>query len=132
MSIMMNRILGAAALGALLGAGCMQGAVQAHFHLPVTAHWGQSVLAPGDYKIKIMDLSAGPNQVVIEGQGKTIYQMVKMTDLDPLAHKSSLQLVERNGQYFVQSYRSGDVGKIFSFSVPKGTSTVTAAVESGK
>jgi hypothetical protein len=123
--------MGAAALAALLGANCMQGAVQAHFHLPMTAHWGQAVLAPGDYKVKIMDLNSGPNQIVIQGEGKTFFARVDNADPEAVSNGNSLQLVKRDGQYFVKEYRSGYVGKAFSFHVPKGVSTAMESIESG-
>jgi hypothetical protein len=129
MNILMNRLLGSAALVALLGAGCMQGAVQAQFHLPMRAHWGQAILAPGDYRVKILDLNSGPNQIVIEGQGKTVFQMVQNTDPNALSDKSSLQLVKRDGEYFVKAYKSGYVGKTFRFGVPKAAVGATETVE---
>ena len=131
MAISINRVLGAVALAALLGAGCMQGAVQAHFHLPVTAHWGQAVLAPGDYKVKIMDLNSGPNQIIIQGEGKTFFAMVQNADDEALSKSNSLQLVKRDGTYFIKQYHSGYVGKTFSFNVPKGAVGATESISIG-
>ncbi len=109
----------------------MQGAVQAHFHLPITAHWGQAVLAPGDYRVKILDLNDGPNQIVIQGEGKTFYAMVRNTGDESLSGASSLQLVKRDGAYFIKEYRSGYVGKTYSFSVPKSAEGATESIAIG-
>ncbi|MBV8812593.1 MAG: hypothetical protein JO033_28300 [Acidobacteriaceae bacterium] len=58
MSVSMGRIVKFAALAAFVGAGLMQGAEQATFHLPFTAHWGHAVLEPGDYKLSLPAPSA--------------------------------------------------------------------------
>ncbi len=52
-NLSVNRIFNIAVLTAFAGAGLMQAAEQAAFHLPVTAHWGQVVLQPGDYKMSL-------------------------------------------------------------------------------
>jgi hypothetical protein len=120
MGVSLNRLFGALALAGLIGAGSMQASVQAQFHLPVAAHWGSAILKPGDYKILIRDLRFGPNQVVIQGEeGKAMYAMPLAIDPTSASGHSSLQLVERNGTYFVKQYRSASEGKTFTFRVPK-------------
>lgn len=103
----------------LVGACTSQAAVQAKFHLPITAHWGKAVLAPGDYNIRISDLTSGRNQVLIEGEGNIIYEMPVAVDPLSTDSASSLQLVQTDGNYFVREYRSGFAGKTFTFGTPK-------------
>jgi hypothetical protein len=114
-----DRIFGLVTLAGLTGACLTQGAVQAHFHLPVTAHWGNAVLAPGDYKIKVTDDISGRHPVLIEGQGITIHELPAVVDEGGPAGHSSLELVEVRGDYFIKEYKSSLAGKTFSFLVPK-------------
>jgi len=128
MNFSINRIFGFVALAGLAGACCSQAAVQASFHLPVSAHWGIATLAPGDYRIQVRDLTAGNKQVVIEGKGHTMYAMPVGVDRQDHLDKSSLQLVELNGDYFVRELRSETSGQTYTFQVPKQSHRV-ATVE---
>jgi hypothetical protein len=120
MTFPINRIFGFVMLAALAGACVSQAAVQARFHLPVTAQWGKTVLAPGDYKIVVLDdIASGRNQLVIEGEGKSLHELPVAVDLRPASSPSSLELIEVNGNYFVREYKSGFAGKTFTFGVPK-------------
>jgi hypothetical protein len=118
MSNLFGRIFGLVAVAGLMAAGS-QAAVQARFHLPVATHWGATLLAPGDYKIRILDQTSGRNQVVIEGFGHTTYEMPIAVDMQLTSSPSSLQLVEVGGSYFVKEYRSAFVGRTYTFGVPK-------------
>jgi hypothetical protein len=119
MNCSLHRVFGVMALAGLIGAGSMRASVQGSFHLPVMAHWGNKVLLPGDYQVSVMAPNAGPKQVVVRGEGNTVYATALAVDSEfPLTH-GSLQLVERNGAYFVKQYRSGVEGKIYTFGLPK-------------
>lgn len=114
-----TRILKIAALAGVIGVSCMQGAVQATFHLPVETHWGKDVLAPGDYRILVPDMLSGPHRVSIQGNGQTIYETVQAIDVDPQVSNPALKLIEHDGAYFVKEYRSGVAGATYSFGIPK-------------
>lgn len=115
-----NRILGAAMLAVLFGAATMQASVQATFHLPVTTHWGQATLAPGDYKILVQDGQSNLRNVMIQGQGRTVFALPLVADSNSSsAAHSHLELVERDGKYFIKEYCSQLEGKTYSFGVPK-------------
>lgn len=124
MSFSINRIFGLVLLAGLAGACVSQAAVQARFHLPMTAQWGKTILTPGDYKIRVLDdITSGRNQIVIEGEGKSLHELPVAIDLRSASSPSSLELVEVNGNYFVREYKSGIAGKTFTFGVPKQTAS---------
>lgn len=118
MKLSNNRILGLLALGMAVTATSQAG-MQAQFHLPVAAHWGQTLLAPGDYKLQMPEVASGFRQVLIEGEGRRVYAMPLATDSKAINGSSSLQLVQQDGNYYVREYRSDVVGKTYTFGVPK-------------
>ena len=65
------------ALAALAGTATMQGAT---FHLSTPAHWGQTVLAPGDYKVTLPAPSLGRVAFRVEGAGQSVYEFPASTD----------------------------------------------------
>jgi hypothetical protein len=128
MKLSINRILPLLAT-ALAVTATSQAALQAHFHLPVAAHWGPALLAPGDYNLAVLDSNSGPRNVVIRGEGRTAYAMsVIVEPLDSDTH-SSLRLVKQGKDYFVREYRSGTIGKTYTFPVPKARTSAKLALE---
>jgi hypothetical protein len=119
MNILVGRILNLAALAAFASTGLMQGAQQATFHLPVTAHWGRAVLEPGDYKMSLPAPYPGENQFLVRGARHSAFELPMLTDIKKPSRSSSLQLVKINGNYFVRQVSIGSTGKTFTFSVPK-------------
>jgi hypothetical protein len=119
-----SRILGLAALAVGLSlTATSASAQQATFHLPFVAHWGQTVLEPGDYKLSA---TAGWSAIhliqVFSQQGHSSSMLPQSIDL-PQGHldRSSLELVNVNGAYFVKRYKSALTGQVFTFPVPKAT-----------
>ncbi len=120
MNVLTNRMSVFAMLAGLLGASSSQAAVQAQFHLPVAAHWGSTLLAPGNYTIEVKGFEpGGSKQVGVQGAGPAAWRMPVATDTEAISNSSSLQLVEVDGEYFVREYRAGSVGKTFTFGLPK-------------
>jgi len=119
----MRHIFSFGLLAMTIAAGSVHAAVQAKFHLPVGARWGQMTLAPGDYKVLLPEGSLGVRQFTVKGDAKTGYvQPVVTDDNDGLVNESGgsyLQLVKVDGTFFIAKYRSGATGKMFSFAVPK-------------
>ncbi len=119
----MNRMLGFGLLAMTAAVGAAQAGEQARFHMPVEAHWGNVVLAPGDYKLSLPEASLGVPQFILKGTDRDKYIQPLVTDYDDGfrrdASHSYLQLVKVNGGYFVAKYRSGPTGKTFNFAVPK-------------
>ena len=119
----MNRMFSFGLLVATMATGAAHAAVQAKFHLPVGAHWGEVTLAPGDYQVSLPEPGLGVWHFTVKGDDKTGYIRPMATDYEEnLGHDSShnyLQLVKVNGTYYVAKYQSGVTGKMFSFAVPK-------------
>jgi hypothetical protein len=128
-----SRILGLAALAAGLGlTATPASAQQATFHLPFVAHWGTTVLEPGDYKLSASGEWSGIYMIQVFQQGHSSRILPQSIDL-PHGHldRSSLELVNVNGAYFVRRYQSALTGQVFTFSVPKAapeTEMASAAV----
>jgi hypothetical protein len=128
-----SRILGLAALAAGLGLTAIPAsAQQATFHLPFVAHWGTTVLEPGDYKLSAAGEWSGIYMIQVFQQGHSSRILPQSIDL-PHGHldRSSLELVNVNGAYFVRRYQSALTGQVFTFSVPKAapeTEMASAAV----
>jgi hypothetical protein len=118
----MKRIFSFGLMMMTIAVGAARAAVQAKFHLPFGARWGQMTLAPGDYKVLLPDRSLGSPQFVVKGDERTGYVQPIVTDnnngLMNDSSRSYLQFVKVNGTYFVAKYRSGATGQVFSFAVP--------------
>jgi hypothetical protein len=112
-------ILGLAAIAALATTGLMQGAEVGTFYLPTAAHWGQALLEAGYYKVYSPDASPDQLKLVVEGAGKTVYEMPVVTDVQRNWAANHLTLSEINGSYFIREFASGATGKTFTFAVPE-------------
>jgi len=119
----MNRILTLGLLAITAAVGAAQANVQATFHLPVGAHWGQTTLAPGDYKISIPDDYRATPRLILQGNGTTGYVQPQLIDPESdqpnVRENSYLKLEKVNGAFFVTEYRSGSIGETFHFLLPK-------------
>lgn len=119
-----NRILGLAALAVGLGLTAQRASAQeaATFHLPFAAHWGPIVLESGDYKLSAPSGQSGNHLIYISQPGHSRMVLAQSTETQPRHFdRSSLELVNVNGAYFVRRYRSAVNGQVFTFPVPKGT-----------
>ncbi len=101
----------------------------AQFHLTVGAYIGNTFLAPGDYNLSVRQANAGLKHVVVAGTGGTAYALPMPAEKDYSKGKSTLQLVELGGDYFVKEYRSQTTGKIYAFATPKTKNRVTRTLE---
>lgn len=119
MSVSITRLTKWAALAAIAGAGLMQAAEQATFHLPVAAHWGLSVLQPGDYRMSLPQPSLNERTLLVAGTGQTTRPLPLVTDTRERSKTSYLELWQIDGQYFVHELSVGPSGKSFTFVVPK-------------
>jgi hypothetical protein len=119
----MNRILSLSLAAMTIAAGAAHAAVQAKFHLPFEARWGQVTLTPGDYQVLLPEPSLGNRQFLVTGDDRSGYIQPIVTDSYESttrdASRGSLRLVKVNGAYFVSQYRSGASGKTFTFAIPK-------------
>jgi hypothetical protein len=118
MSVSIGRMINLGAL-AFISTALMQAAQQGTFHLPVTAHWGQVVLEPGDYRMAFPSPSAGQMEFLVQGPHKTVYELPLVTDVQNISSRSYFKLDAINGDYFIRELSFGPGGKIFTFSLPK-------------
>ena len=103
----------------LVSTGLMEGAEQAKFHLPVTAHWGQAVLLPGDYRILLPEPSLGQMNFRLVSASETLFELPLVTNEGSNPNASYLKLTAVDGTYFIREFSSAPSGKAFLFSVPK-------------
>ncbi len=127
----MKKIFPSMILAGLLGFSALQAeSVQARFHLPVAAHLGVASLAPGDYRISLIEEMSGSKHVLIEGKNGFAYGIPMPVEKDAPSGRSSLELVESQGNYFIKEYRSGYTGRVYAFAIPHNLrNTKTQVVE---
>ncbi len=117
-----SRILGLAALAIGLGVTAIPASAQeATFHLPFAAHWGPTVLEPGDYKLSAPVEWSGSHLIQVSQYGHSRRMLPQSIDMQGHLDHSSLELVSVNGAHFVKRYKSAFTGQVFTFSVPKAT-----------
>src|SRR5689334_15086554 len=109
-----NRILGLAALAVGLGLTAQHASAQEQtFHLPVVAHWRPMVLASGDYKLAAHAGQSGNHLMYVCERGHITMVLAQSTEAQPRHFdRSSLELVNVNGAYFVRRYRSALTGQV--------------------
>lgn len=99
------------------------------FNLPFQAHWGQAVLEPGEYVVR---LSAGMSMYpvfYVSGQGQTI--MVTPGTYGATESERSYLRIENVGQaHVIREFRSGVAGELFTFPVPKSVKNQAALARS--
>ncbi|HEY3457866.1 MAG TPA: hypothetical protein VGK64_25015 [Bryobacteraceae bacterium] len=119
-----NRILGLAALAVGLGLTAQRASAQEAetFHLPFAAHWGPMVLESGDYRLSAPTGQSGGHLIFVSQPGHNKMVLAQSTEIQPRRFdRSSLELVNVNGAYFVRRYRLAVTGQVFTFAVPKAT-----------
>jgi hypothetical protein len=121
-----SRILGLATLAVGLGLTATRAsAQQATFHLPFVTHWGPAVLESGDYKLSVLAGESGSHLIHVSEPGHSNMVLAQSTEIQPRQiDRSSLELVNVNGAYFVRRYKSAVTGQVFTFPVPKATSEI--------
>jgi hypothetical protein len=107
------------AVAAFAGVASMQAAQQGRFHLPTEAHWGRTVLQPGDYTINLPIASTGELMLRVQGEGKNVFELPRLTNREEYSNSNYLTLQKIDGEYFVTSFRSGASGKTYDFFAPK-------------
>jgi hypothetical protein len=104
----------------LLAASCIAIAPQARaqepflasFKLPMAAHFGNTVLQPGDYKIYRI---AGMSAIRVTGEGSIATIMASSVDSHVDLEKSRLTLINVDGTFSLKRFDSGSAGSRFDF-----------------
>ncbi len=118
MNSFVTRILGIGLFTLIGGAAALQAGQQAKFHLPVTATWGSTVLQPGDYSLSMPGAAITNREFLLTGEGQKIFIPVMATNYAGDSGHSELRLLNIDGKYYVESYKSGAASKEFIFNVP--------------
>jgi hypothetical protein len=88
------------------------------FNLPYQAHWGQAVLEPGEYVLRLSTQTSIMPVLYISGQGKTIMVVAGPSGATG-SERSYLRIENIGAAHVIREFHSGVGGKLFTFSVPK-------------
>ncbi len=94
-----------------------QSAFQGRFTLPFAAHWGATVLPPGDYLLSDESNNIPGLFVVREANSRRLvaYESASMFSHDISGGKSALLIATRGTQHVVYSLRLAEHGRAFVF-----------------
>ncbi len=107
-------------LASLLSVGSIYADQQIKFHLPVAVKWGNTMLEPGDYRMEVPSSIFGMQTICMANNHKAVFVLPIAGDAtQPAVYKSSLQLVNVDGTYFVQKFSSSVSGRTIFFGIPK-------------
>jgi hypothetical protein len=104
-------------------------AQQGEFNLPVQAHWGVAILQPGQHTVRVPS-TLGQTLVSLSSNGDTQMAMPLTAEPIPQSNRNYLHLAKINGQYYVDAYQSGMMGKRYIFPKPKAPHGNSTAEES--
>lgn len=121
MTMFMKRILSLGLLSGLAAAGALQAGQQAKFHLPHEATWGPVTLPAGDYSVSLPEVGLGHWTFFIQGEKTQAFVPVMTMGQNGVERNehSYLTLRNINGNYYVESYKSGSSSREFDFMIPK-------------
>jgi hypothetical protein len=115
----MSLALAALALAAAIPRAAAGQIFKGTFSLSSTAYWGDTLLQPGEYTIKMdSDLTKTP-VIRVRGDGVNVAVMAIPVSGQPLSSHSSLTLREFNGGFAVQGLDAGPLGETFHFGISK-------------
>ena len=128
---MLSLSLAALALGVTVSRAAADEVYKGTFSLSSPAYWGDILLQPGEYTIKMDSDLTRTCFVQLRGAGVEAAIMALPVSSEPLSERSHLTLGEFNGGYAVQELDAGPLGRTFHFAVSKrvrkGTEPVAAA-----
>jgi hypothetical protein len=123
-----NRLFGAATLALASALAVSHASAQeATFKLPVSAHFGNAMLQPGEYRMTVPSPVKSIYVIYLSGGGKVQATLPAVIDTQELSDRSYLELENVGGTYFVRKYISGVTGKAYTFSIPKAARRQTVA-----
>ena len=122
----------AAIMVAALGVTALQASAQkGTFNLPVEAHWGKVVLAPGVHQVQVPFPTNGQRVAYVYTENRA-QMSVPLTTQIAQDDRSYLHLVRVNGTYYVDAYQSHVNGLKYFFPRPKPANTEDAAAAEEK
>jgi hypothetical protein len=112
--------LAALALGFTTMQANAETGLKGSFELPAAAYWGDTLLQPGQYTIRmsaeVSDLEHVP-LIRLSGEGVTKTFMAVAQPAD--SGRSFLEIANIDGTYVVRAFDAGVIGKTFTFGVTK-------------
>ena len=122
MNFSINRSIALSAIAIALGLGASKASAEsAKFNLPVQAHWGSTVLAPGEYTLRVPFSSSGVRIFYLDGDEGIKMAVPEIVNTNALSGGSHLTLVSIDGTYYVREYGSELRGQTLQFHVPKSS-----------
>ena len=95
-------------------------ATRGSFKLPVEAHWGKMVLAPGEYEFTISDGLSG-KMLTVRSKATGWSGMVMSTDASDLGSdkQTKLLLTKSESGVYVRALCLGNSGVMLNYGIPK-------------
>jgi hypothetical protein len=102
--------------------------VRGTFKLSVTAHWGNAVLAPGEYEF-VVDTASVTRVVTVTSKSTGWSGMILASCVDNarMAGASRMTLANSDGAKYVKTLYLNDAGAALGFSVPKAMAKLAKA-----
>lgn len=118
----MTRLITVSAFVVALGLGASQARAQkATFHLPFEAHWGSTVLDPGNYTLSAPESRSVLHIFYLQRDNETRMAVPLIVNTQTASGRSHLRLVKVDGTYYVQEYVSEATGTALTFAIPKAS-----------
>jgi hypothetical protein len=91
---------------------------KATFDLPFSAHWGRTVLEPGEYTVTV-EQGLAMRLIRIQGEGGTAVTVAGPYKTEPAGEYGRLTFANVGGTYVLEQFDAGSLGQAFTFGKPK-------------
>jgi hypothetical protein len=129
MSFAKNCALSVSVLALAVGLGASQAnaqEVRGNFNLPFEAHWGNVVLQPGEYALRISTATSAAHPVMyISQEGRTVMVLAGPSGRAE-SDRNYLKVDSVGRAHVIREFNSAVLGQRFTFSVPKSVSKQVA------
>jgi hypothetical protein len=93
---------------------------KATFDLPFAAHWGRTVLEPGEYTVTV-EQGLAMRLIRIQGEGGTAVTVAGPYKMEPAGEHGRLTFASVGGTYVLEQLDAGSLGQAFTFAKPKAS-----------
>lgn len=102
--------------------------VRGTFKLPVAAHWGKMVLAPGEYEF-VVDTSSATRIVTVTSKSTGWSGMILASAVDEgrISSASEMTIAASEGGTYVKTLYLNDAGVALEFSAPRAMAKLAKA-----
>jgi len=91
---------------------------KATFDLPFAAHWGGTVLGPGEYTVTV-EQGFAMRLIRVRGEGGSAVTVAGTYNVEPSAEHGRLTFAKLGETYVLARFGAGSLGESFTFAVPK-------------